>query len=140
MANDAERECKSWLVNAANPTIGSVALRFSRIAECGGAHAPPYFQTGMPSFLALSARFAEMPEPGNTMTPIGRTSRIRSLRLNGAALACRFQSGLKTTCVTLRLSAQQAAMRSAPLGLPPCNSTMSGCLVRTLSSESQIAA
>ena len=25
----------------------------------------------MPSFLALSARFAEMPEPGNTMTPIG---------------------------------------------------------------------
>ena len=57
-----------------------------------------------------------MPEPGNTINPIGRTSRIRSLRLNGAALACRFQSGLKTTCVTLRLSAQQAAMRSAPLG------------------------
>jgi hypothetical protein len=85
VASDAEGEHKSWLVNAANPTIGSVALRFGRIAECGGAHAPPFFQTGMPSFLALSARFAEMPEPGNTMTPIGRTSRIRSLRLNGAA-------------------------------------------------------
>ena len=51
------------------------------------AHASPNFHTGMPSFLALSARFAEMPEPGNTMTPIGRTSRIWSLRLNGAALA-----------------------------------------------------
>lgn len=42
----------------------------------GGAYAPPNFQTGMPSFLALSARFAEMPEPGKTMTPIGSTSRI----------------------------------------------------------------
>jgi len=42
----------------------------------GGAYAPPNFQTGMPSFLALSARFAEMPEPGKTMTPIGNTSRI----------------------------------------------------------------
>jgi hypothetical protein len=41
-----------------------------------GAYAPPNFQTGMPSFLALSARFAEMPEPGKTMTPIGNTSRI----------------------------------------------------------------
>lgn len=41
-----------------------------------GAYAPPNFQTGMPSFLALSARFAEMPEPGKTMTPIGSTSRI----------------------------------------------------------------
>jgi hypothetical protein len=42
----------------------------------GGAHAPPDFQTGMPSFLALSARLAEIPEPGKTMTPIGSTSRI----------------------------------------------------------------
>src|SRR5262245_23978415 len=57
--------------------------------------------------------------------------------LNGAALACRFQSGLKTTCVTLWLSAQQAAMRSAPLGLPPCSNTISGCLPRTLSSVAQ---
>ena len=72
------------------PQVVCAALRFSRlrdITEYSGAHAPPYFQTGMPSFFALSARFAEMPEPGNTMTPIGRTSRIRSLRLNGAALA-----------------------------------------------------
>ena len=58
-------------------------------AKIGGAQAPPSsnFQTGMPSFLALSARFAEIPEPGNTMTPIGRISSILSLRLNGAALA-----------------------------------------------------
>ena len=83
----ARESAKRWLVKATNSTLGSVALRFSRIAECGSAHAPPYFQTGMPSFFALSARFAEMPEPGNTMTPIGRTSRTRSLRLNGAALA-----------------------------------------------------
>jgi hypothetical protein len=40
------------------------------------------------------------------------------LRRNGAALAWRVQSGLKAICGTLRLSAQQAAMRSAPLGLP----------------------
>src|ERR1700676_714092 len=100
----------------------------------GGAHAPPSpnFQTGIPSFLALSPRLAEMPEPGNTMTPIGRTSRIRSLRLNGAALAWRVQSGLKTICGTLRVSAQQAAIRSAPLGLPPCLTTMSGGLAGAL--------
>jgi integrase len=30
-------------------------------------------------------------------------------------------------------------MRSAPRGLPPCSSTMSGCLARTLSSAAQIA-
>src|SRR6516164_7604239 len=62
-------------------------VQYSAHQEYGSAYAPPCFQMGMPSFLALSARFAEMPEPGNTMTPIGRTSRIRSLRLNGAALA-----------------------------------------------------
>ena len=94
--------------------------------------------TGMPSFFALSARLAEMPEPGNTTTPIGSASSIRSLRLKGAALLCRVQSGLKRTCGTLRLSAQQAAMRSAPRGLPPCSSTMSGCLARILSSASQM--
>src|SRR5260370_42451925 len=55
-----------------------------------GAHAPlSNFQTGMPSILALSARFAEIPEPGNTMTPIGITASIWSLRRNGAALAWR---------------------------------------------------
>ncbi len=36
------------------------------------------------------------------MTPIGRRSSIWSLRLNGAALAWRAQSGLKTICGTLR--------------------------------------
>ena len=50
------------------------------------------------------------------MTPIGRTSSIWSLRLKGAALACRVQSGLKAICGTLRVSAQRAAMRSAPFG------------------------
>lgn len=29
------------------------------------------FHTGMPSIRALSARLAEMPDPGKTMTPIG---------------------------------------------------------------------
>ena len=32
-------------------------------------------QTGMPSFLALSARFPVMPEPGKTMTPFGMVAR-----------------------------------------------------------------
>jgi len=47
---------------------------------------------------------------------------------NGAALAWRVQSGLKAICVTLRALAKAAAMRSAPLGLPPWSSTMPGCL------------
>ena len=42
----------------------------------GGTQPPPNFQTVMPSFLALSARFAEIPEPGKWMTPIGNTSSI----------------------------------------------------------------
>ena len=37
---------------------------------------PLEFQTGMPSLRALSARLAEMPEPGKTMTPIGMASSI----------------------------------------------------------------
>jgi hypothetical protein len=37
----------------------------------------------MPSFLALSARFAEIPEPGKTMTPIGSSSFIQALRSQG---------------------------------------------------------
>src|SRR5260221_10646324 len=57
--------------------------------RAGGAQAPPSpnFQTGMPIFFALSATLAEMPEPGKTSTPIGRTSSMASLRLNGAAFA-----------------------------------------------------
>src|SRR5215468_10545922 len=94
----------------------------------GGAYAPPNVQTGMPSFLDLSARLAEMPEPGKTMTPIGSTSRSWSLRLKGAALPWRDQLGLNAICRTLRLWAQQAAMRSAPFGDPPWRSTISGCL------------
>jgi hypothetical protein len=34
------------------------------------------FQTGIASFLALSARLAEIPEPGKTMRPIGIASSI----------------------------------------------------------------
>ena len=65
----------------------------------------------MPSFRALSARLSVMPEPGNTTSLIGRTSSKRSLRLKGAALPSRVQSGLKAICVTLRLLAQQGACR-----------------------------
>ena len=69
-----------------------------------------------------------MPEPGKTMTPAGTMSSMRSLRLKGAALPSRVQSGLKAICVTPRLSAQQAAAFSAPFGVPPWISTMSGML------------
>lgn len=61
----------------------------------GDAHAPPNFQIGMPSFFALSARLSWMPVPGKTMTPIGSTSSIWSLRLKGAARPCFAQSGAK---------------------------------------------
>src|SRR5262249_56712181 len=81
-----------------------------------GAHAPPSnFQTGMPSFLALSARFAEMPEPGNAMTPIGITASIWSLRRNGAALAWRGPSRLEAGLGGLRGVAPRAAGRPAAL-------------------------
>jgi hypothetical protein len=36
----------------------------------------PNLQTGIPSFFALSARLAEMPDPGKTMTPMGIMSSI----------------------------------------------------------------
>ena len=68
------------------------------------------------------------PEPEKTRTPTGSTSSIASLRLKGAALACLVQSGANPTCGTLRWSAQREAINSAPFGVPPCNSTMSGCL------------
>jgi hypothetical protein len=59
--------------------------------------------------------------------------------LNGAAFACFVQSGLNAICGTLRLFAHFEAMSSAPLGEPPCSSTMSGCFAWTLSSRSQIS-
>ncbi len=93
--------------------------------------------TGIPILRALSARFSTIPEPGKTMTPIGRASSITSFRLNVAAFLCRVQSGLKTTCATLRLSAQRAAIRSAPFGPAPWRRTMSGCFARTLSRVAQ---
>lgn len=52
------------------------------------------------------------------MTPIGIIVSMRSLRLNGAALACFDQSGLNATCGTLRLVAHFAAISSAPFGEP----------------------
>jgi hypothetical protein len=93
--------------------------RLHRSLSDGGAHAPPNFQTGMPSFFALSARLSWMPVPGKYISPIGRTSSMASFRLNGAALACFVQSGLKAICGTLRLSAHLAAISSAPFGDPP---------------------
>jgi len=42
-----------------------------------GAYGPPPLRksnSGMPSFLALSARLSLIPEPGNTTTPIGNTA------------------------------------------------------------------
>jgi hypothetical protein len=67
-----------------------------------GAYAPPNFQTAMPIRFALSARLSWIPVPGKCMTPIGSSSSMASLRLKGAALAWRVQSGLKAICVTLR--------------------------------------
>src|SRR3546814_4316700 len=69
------------------------------------------------------------PPKDTVMTPSFPTRRSsdlasisRSLRLNGAAFLWRFQSGRKATCGTPRLSAQQAAARSAPVGVAPCSS------------------
>src|SRR5260370_6292013 len=85
-----------------------------------GAHAPlSNFQTGMPSILALSARFAEMPEPGNTMTPIGITASIWSLRRNGAALAWRGPLGLEAESGGVpRVGPAAAECSAAPPGSP----------------------
>ncbi len=69
-----------------------------------------------------------MSEAGKTTSPIGSTSSMRSLRLKGATLPSRVQSGLKAIWVTLRLSAQQAAMRSAPVGVPPLDEHHVGML------------
>ncbi len=77
------------------------------------AHCLSNRHTGMPILRSLSARFSTIPEPGKAMMPIGRASSIASLRLNGTAFLCRVQSGSNATGATLRLSAQQAAMRSA---------------------------
>ena len=136
-----QRRCSlpSRVTRSSRNHSGAPALHEARSSVLAGAGSGKR-QTGMPRILALSARLAEMPEPGKATTPTDSASSILSLRLNGAALRCRVQFGLKTTCGTLRLSAQQAAMRSAPRGLPPCSSTMSGCLARTLSSAFQMRA
>src|ERR1700739_2918227 len=84
-----------------------------------GAHEAPNFQTAIPRRLALSARLSWIPVPGKCMTPIGSSSSMASLRLNGAAFACFAQSGLKAICGTLRLLAHLEAISSAPFGEPP---------------------
>ena len=75
------------------------------------AHAPLLRKSnsGMPSFFALSARLSWMAVPGNTTIPIGRTSSIVSLRLNGAAFRCFVQSVLNAMGVTHQLSAHFCA-------------------------------
>jgi hypothetical protein len=65
-----------------------------------------------------------MPESGKAMTPMGSASSMASLRLKGAPFSWRVQSGLKTICVTLRVSAQRDAIFSAPFSDPPWISTM----------------
>ena len=73
------------------------------------------------------------------MTPLGSRFSSSSLRRNGAALPCAFQSGRQTTWSTPRASAQLAAIFSTP-GLPPCSRTMSSCLAFVRSSVLQTAA
>src|SRR5260370_29959127 len=105
-----------------------------------GAHAPlSNFQTGMPSILALSARFAEIPEPGNTMTPIGITASIWSLRRNGAALAWRGPAGVKAVWGALRAVAPAAAVRAAALRRAPRGRTHPGCVAGTAVGPPHIA-
>ena len=67
----------------------------------------------MPSFRALSAKLSVTPEPGKTTTPMGRASSSWSLRLNGAALAWRAKSGLKTICGALLAGSTIARCRRA---------------------------
>jgi hypothetical protein len=74
---------------------GLVPLRAVAQQAENGAYAPPNLQTEMPRRFALSARLSWIPVPGKCMTPIGRSSSMASLRLNGAAFACFVQSGLK---------------------------------------------
>jgi hypothetical protein len=50
---------------------------------------------------------------------IARSAQEAEARLELPVLPSSFQSGLNATCVTLRESAQQAAARSAPFGVPP---------------------
>src|SRR5437879_5892625 len=69
--------------------VAAMQLRLGGVgSEQSGAHAPPNFQTGMPSRFALSARLSWIPVPGKCITPIGSSSSKASLRLKGAALAC----------------------------------------------------
>ena len=86
--------------NATLRICRNALLRMCDIAlsvKCGGAHAPPLpnFQTGIPSFLALSARLSWMPVPGKTMTPIGSTSSICVVALERRGLGVLRPVGLE---------------------------------------------
>ena len=96
-----ERETGRAAAGATRP-VGSDARQASNRA------------TGIPSSRALSTRFSLMPPPGKATRPVGRSLRSWSLRRNGAARPWAFQSGRNTTWCTAWLSAQRAAMRSAP--------------------------
>src|SRR5882762_1532180 len=109
-----DRRSKRGGVAAMQLHLGGVEWRMA-----GWRHAPPNFQTAMPSRFALSARLSWIPVPGKCMTPIGSSSSMASLRLNGAALACFVQSGLKAICGTFRVVAHLEAISSAPFGEPP---------------------
>ena len=61
-------------------------------------------KTGIPSFLALSARLPVMPSPRRRRRRRGGFRASDRSRLNGAALPSLAQSGLKAICETLRLA------------------------------------
>lgn len=65
-----------------------------------------------------------MPERGETMT-----SSIRSLRLNGATVACPTQSDMKAICGTFRMPVQLAGMHTKSSGPPPRSGTVLARLV-----------
>ena len=66
----------------------------------GERKAPPHaaaWRTGIPICRALSTRLPVTPLPAKAITPLGSRSSSASLRLNGAALPCAFQSGRTIT-------------------------------------------
>lgn len=104
-------------------------------ASCAAFRNAPYRNAHFASFVR---EVLADPETRTDDDADGGASSAASLRLNDAALYNRDQTGLNATCATLRLSAQQAAMRPAPFGPSPWRKTMSGCFARTLSSASRI--
>jgi len=72
------RRCEPHLPTTTSTVSEVGAMPFSESGRTP-AHAAPsalWRHTGMPSFLALSARLAEMPEPGKATRPAGNASSI----------------------------------------------------------------